>query len=100
MKICVHTLTGRSGEEIPRAFYLAGRRLVVAGVIDSWTDHPNRYFKLFADDGRRFLLRHDLRLGAWELAAAYGNAAPARKATLTTLFAGARRRWWGAARKA
>src|SRR3954452_3585490 len=80
MKICVQTILGQAGQEVPRAFYLAGQRLLVAGIIDCWHDHPHRYFQLFADDGRRFLLRHDLRAGAWELAAVYGAARPAGKA--------------------
>ena len=98
MKICVNTLLGRSGEEIPHVFYLGGRRLLVAGILDSWTAHPSRYFQVFVADGRRFLLRHDLTPGAWELAAVYGTQ-PARKAVVTDLVARApRRRWWSASR--
>ena len=102
MKICVHTVPGYQGVETPHVFYLGGHRLLVAGILESWTDHPNRYFQVVTDDGRRFLLRHDLTLGAWQLAAVYGPTRPSPRAVATGLIAGApaRRRWWPAFRKA
>src|SRR4051794_40983240 len=57
MRICVHCYPGPRGEDIPSAFYLGGRRLPVAAVLERWTDATHRYYEVMVDDGRRFVLR-------------------------------------------
>ena len=42
-------------------------------VLDRWLEPQHRYFKVQADDGRRFILRHDTATDEWELAALVGS---------------------------
>jgi hypothetical protein len=76
MRIRVECHAGFRGEEEPRAFWLDERRLPVADVVDRWLDPRHRYFKVRAEDGRQFVLRHDPASDDWELAALVGSDAP------------------------
>jgi len=60
---------GYRGDEEPRAFTLGERRFAVEEIIDRWLEPRNRYFKVRADDGRTFILRHDSVADGWDLAA-------------------------------
>jgi hypothetical protein len=73
LTIRVECYAGHRGEQEPRAFTLGERRFAVVEILDRWLDPRHRYFKLKADDGRRFILRHDTASGAWELAALVGE---------------------------
>jgi hypothetical protein len=95
MNICVHTSPGRRGETKPRVFFVGGRRLIVAAILDSWIEDPHRYFEVTGDDGRGFLLRYDSARDAWELA---GVFAPGGATITTALFQP--KRWWSALRGA
>jgi hypothetical protein len=46
---------------------LGGRRIDVAEVVDAWLAPDHRYFKLKAEDGDTYLVRHDEQTGTWEL---------------------------------
>jgi len=37
--------------------------------VDRWIEPGRRWFKVRADDGDTYILRHDEGAGAWELAA-------------------------------
>ena len=73
MKIAVECYAGYRGEQEPRAFTLGERRFAVVEILDRWLEPRRRYFKVKADDGRRFILRHDAASGEWELAALVGD---------------------------
>lgn len=79
MKISVLCNPGRKGEEFPCAFHLGGRRLPVLAILSHWTAAPHHYFEVNVDDGRRFVLRHDLSLRCWELAGVFAAPRPAAK---------------------
>ena len=51
----------------PVAFRLGGTWHDVLGFADRWYDKDAAYFKVRADDGHRYLLRHDRRQDAWSL---------------------------------
>jgi hypothetical protein len=89
MNICVQTSPGRRGEAKPRVFFVGARRLIVAGILDSWVELPYRYFEVCCEDGRRFLLRYDNDRRVWDLA---GVFAPRVRAPRIPLLAP--RRWW------
>jgi hypothetical protein len=72
MKIRVECYAGYRNEEEPRAFTLGQRRFEVVQVLDRWLDPAHRYFKVQAEDGRKFILRHDTASGDWELAGLVG----------------------------
>ena len=65
----VESYAGHRGEEEPRAFTLGERRFAVEEILDRWLEPRNRYFKVRADDGRSFILRHDAVDDCWDLAA-------------------------------
>jgi hypothetical protein len=73
LTIRVECYAGYRGEQEPRAFTLGERRFTMLEILDRWLDPRHRYFKVNADDGRRFILRHDTASDAWELAALVGE---------------------------
>jgi len=64
----VDCYTGYRGEEEPRGFLLGEHRVEVVEILDRWMEPDHRYFKVKGDDGGRYILRHDVRSGSWELA--------------------------------
>ena len=72
-RLRVESYSGYRGEEEPRAFTLGERRFAVQEILDRWLEPRHRYFKVRADDGRTFILRHDTVDDAWELAALVGE---------------------------
>lgn len=69
MAIRVECYAGYRGEQEPTAFWLGERRLVVRDIVDRWFAPASRWFKVAADDGDTYILRHDETGGTWELAA-------------------------------
>jgi len=63
----VECYAGHRGEEEPRAFYLHERRVTVIDIIDRWLSPDHRYFKVRAEDGGTYILRHDESSGQWDL---------------------------------
>lgn len=69
MEIRVECHAGYRGEEEPRAFWLGEQRLKAVELLDRWLAPEHRYFKVKADDGNIYILRHDEVRGTWELGA-------------------------------
>ncbi len=67
--IRVECYAGFRGEQEPRAFWLGERRFEVAAIADRWIAPGQRWFKVAADDGYRYILRFDEASGDWELVA-------------------------------
>jgi hypothetical protein len=67
MDVRVDCYAGHRGEETPRRFDLAGRRVEVLEVVDRWYGPDHRYFKVRGDDGGVYILRHDEPADCWEL---------------------------------
>lgn len=67
MLIRVECYAGYRGDETPRRFWLGERPVAVIDVLDRWQGEDHRYFKLRGDDGASYILRHDVRSGAWTL---------------------------------
>jgi hypothetical protein len=67
MNVKVECYAGHRGEAEPRAFVIGHRRVVVVEILDRWLSPDHRYFKLRANDGGIYILRHDERTGAWAL---------------------------------
>jgi hypothetical protein len=73
MRIHVECHAGYRGDEEPRAFTLGATRFAVLEILDRWLAPEHRYFKVRIQDGRDFVLRHDVASGEWELAALVGR---------------------------
>ncbi len=69
MELRVECYAGFRGEQEPRSFLLGERRLAVREIVDRWIEPGRRWFKVKADDGDTYILRHDESDGTWELAA-------------------------------
>lgn len=67
LEIRVQCYAGYRGEQEPRAFELAGRRIEIKEVLDRWLAPDHRYFKVRDEDGSRYILRHDEAADSWEL---------------------------------
>lgn len=66
-RITVEAYAGYKGEETPRAFTLAGRRLAVVECVERWYTETHCCFRVRASDGHRYVLRYDFDLSRWEL---------------------------------
>ncbi len=63
----VECYAGYRGEETPTRFYLHGRCFEVQELLDCWLGPDHRYFKIIAQDGGVYILRHDTGHDRWEL---------------------------------
>ena len=69
MPIRVECYAGFRAEQEPLAIWLGGRRLLVREIVDRWFAPMQRWFKVEADDGHTYILRHDESSGDWDVAA-------------------------------
>ena len=69
MPLRVSCYAGYRSEQEPLAFWLGDRRLEVQAIIDRWYAPTQRWFKVDADDGNVYVLRHDEASDEWEIAA-------------------------------
>jgi hypothetical protein len=67
VRVDVECYAGYKGEQTPRVLRLDGQRLEIRETIDQWLAPDHRYFKVRADDGALYILRHDTSLDSWEL---------------------------------
>ena len=66
-RVLVSTYAGYKGDERPTAFTLAARTSQVREIVDRWYGEDRAYFKLIADDGNLYVIRHDAESDTWEL---------------------------------
>lgn len=69
MPLTVECYAGDRGDQEPCVFWIGQRRVAVRSVVDRWYAPTQRWFKVDAEDGDTYILRHDEPLGRWELAA-------------------------------
>lgn len=68
IRLAVEYYTGHRGEEEPSAFTLAdGARREMQEIVDRWLAPGHGYFKVRADDGAVYIIRHDVTGDRWEL---------------------------------
>jgi hypothetical protein len=65
----VESYSGHKADERPLRFRLGERWLAVEEVADRWYDPDAVYFRVRAEDGAMYVLRHDERADGWTLAA-------------------------------
>lgn len=72
--IQVECYAGAKADETPRRFTWEGRTVEVGEVLDRWYQVESRpewpradYFKVRGEDGRNYLLKHDLESDEWFL---------------------------------
>jgi len=69
MTLRVESYAGYRGDQEPRAFWLGERRIEVRDIQDRWFGPDERWFRVAAEDGHAYVLRHDPDSDEWELAA-------------------------------
>lgn len=67
--VTVECHAGYQADERPLRFTLGGRRYEVTDVDDQWYSPGAKYFRVRADDGNLYVLRHDERQDMWMLEA-------------------------------
>jgi hypothetical protein len=60
VKLRVECYSGRKADERPVRFHLGERLLMVEEVLDQWYGPGDSFFKVRADDGNLYILRHNL----------------------------------------
>jgi hypothetical protein len=65
----VECYSGYRGEQEPVAFWLGEQRLEVRAIVDRWFGPSRRWFKVDAEDGDVYVLRHDEATHTWDIAA-------------------------------
>jgi len=69
MALKVECTIGLRGAAEPLAVWFGERRVGVRAIVDRWFAPTRRWFRIDADDGQLYVLRHDESTGEWELAA-------------------------------
>lgn len=75
--IRVEAYSGYRFSQEPLAFWLGERRVEVRAIVDRWYAPEQRWFKVEADDGHTYVLRHDETTDEWEIAAFTASRHPA-----------------------
>jgi hypothetical protein len=71
LRIEVTAYSGYRGEETPRAFVMAGRRVEVVEITGTWVEEAidtrarKRFFKLRGDDGKAYTIYYDDKSRGW-----------------------------------
>jgi hypothetical protein len=69
MKLRVYCYAGRKADERPLHFQLGEREYMVEEILDQWYGPDDVFFKLRADDGNLYILRHHAPAEEWSLEA-------------------------------
>jgi hypothetical protein len=69
MALRVKTYSGYKADERPMSFEMDGRSYEVAELLDRWYGPDYEYFRVRADDGNTYILRHDTTDHTWSLTA-------------------------------
>lgn len=69
MKVQAECYAGRKADERPVRFQLDDHEYMIEEVLDSWHGPEHVFFKVRADDGNDYILRHQTSVpdGDWEL---------------------------------
>jgi len=65
--IRVECYAGSRANEAPRRIFIDDRTVDVVEIVDRWLAPDHRYFKFTGDDGRTYIIRHDISGETWEL---------------------------------
>jgi uncharacterized protein (UPF0128 family) len=67
MKLLVECYAGRKADERPLRFQMGGRTYAVDEVLDQWYGPDDVFYKVRADDGNLYILRHNSSADEWRL---------------------------------
>jgi hypothetical protein len=67
MNVRVRCYAGRKADERPIRFWLDEREYLVEEVLDQWYGPDDTFYKVRADDGNLYILRHTTSVDKWTL---------------------------------
>ena len=67
MRVHVQCYAGRKADERPVSFQLGGQKYMVEEILDQWRSPDENFYKVCADDGNRYVLRHKVLADEWIL---------------------------------
>ena len=67
MNIKVDTYSGYRADEYPKRFRIGEKVFEIIYIEDRWYSPGSSYFKVFADDGKTYILLQDLVNNRWEI---------------------------------
>lgn len=67
MKLRIETSAEQSDWPQPTGFFLGNKHIDVVQIVDRWPSVDHIYFKVRADDGSTYILRHDEKPDQWEM---------------------------------
>ncbi len=67
ISVKVRTTPGYDAHEDPVSFRIGDRTFLISEILDRWYGAENAYFRLLADDGNLYMIKHDLNADEWEL---------------------------------
>lgn len=76
MKIQVECSSGHKADERPIKFSLGNTVLFVDSIQDQWYGPSELYFRVLADDGNTYVIRHNERTDEWTLASFRAQTGP------------------------
>jgi hypothetical protein len=53
--------------DAPLHFWIGSIRFEAIDLEDRWSDPAGLYFRVFADDSERYIIRHDAASGLWDI---------------------------------
>jgi len=67
MIVQVQCYAGRKADERPVRFRIDDRDHMVEEIIEQWYGPDDTFYRVRADDGKAYLLRHHISSGAWSI---------------------------------
>lgn len=67
VSITVQTYSGYKADEKPISFTVVDRKFEVREILDQWRGEDHTYFKVIADDGNLYIIRHNKEADDWEM---------------------------------
>ena len=67
MNLRVQCYAGRKADERPIRFQLGDHEYVVEEIVDQWCGPDDTFYKVRADDGNLYILRHNTPADEWRL---------------------------------
>ena len=65
--IKVECYSGYKADEKPLSFSIDDKKFMIEKIIDQWRTPDSECFKILADDGGEYILKHDVRNDKWDL---------------------------------
>ncbi len=67
MDIAIETYSGYKADEYPKRMVIGNKQLEIVDIEDRWYGPDYAYFKVFADDGKRYILKRNLSDFHWSI---------------------------------